>query len=55
MLEPFDNAQLQRLSELSGVPFTTLWNIRAGETKNPRLETVRELLAQIKSIEVKAA
>jgi predicted transcriptional regulator len=30
------------LAVRSGVPFTTLWKIRSGETKNPGLETVRQ-------------
>ena len=40
-LKRLDNVQLQRLSELSGVPFTTLWRCRCGKTTNPGIETVR--------------
>ena len=40
-LEALSRAQLQDLSTASGVPITTLWKIRAGETKNPGIETVR--------------
>lgn len=35
-------AQLRQLSVYSGVPFTTLWKVRSGETKNPGVETVRQ-------------
>ena len=42
-LAPLSVQQLRRLSEVSGVPLTTLWNIRAGHTKDPRLETVRQI------------
>jgi len=35
-------AQLRVLSELSGVPFTTLLKVRSGETANPGVETVRK-------------
>lgn len=34
--------QIQRLSELSGVPFHTLLKIKSMETANPRLDTVRQ-------------
>lgn len=40
-LELLGHAQMQALSRESGVPFTTLWKIRNGETDNPRIETVR--------------
>lgn len=42
-LLPLDSKQLQRLAELSKVPFGTLWKIRAGDTKDPRIETVRQI------------
>lgn len=32
---------LRKLSRVSGVPYTTLWKVRSGETPNPRLNTVR--------------
>lgn len=35
-------AQMQDLSRRSGVPFTTLWKIRSGETTNPGIETVKK-------------
>lgn len=34
-------SEMQALAKSSGVPFTTLWKIRSGETPNPRIETVR--------------
>lgn len=39
-LGPMTTAQLQRLAELSGVPFHTLLKIRGGATKNPRVDSV---------------
>lgn len=36
------HAEVQSLSRASGVPFTTLWKIRTGETSNPGFETVRQ-------------
>ena len=42
-LAPMTNSELQQLAGLSGVPFTTLWKIRSGETENPRIETVRSI------------
>lgn len=33
--------EVKRLSAISGVPFTTLWKVRTGETANPGLDTVR--------------
>lgn len=38
------HAQMHELSRLSGVPFTTLWKVRAGETANPGIETVRKFM-----------
>jgi hypothetical protein len=57
-LKRLDNGRLQRLSELSGVPFTTLWKCRSGETTNPGIETVRKFAPYIDAAageEVKAA
>lgn len=39
--------QLQRLAELSGVPFHTLLKIKSGETENPRIDTVRQFIGFI--------
>lgn len=36
-------AEVQSLSDKSGVPFHTLLKIRSGETKNPRYLTVKAL------------
>ena len=44
-LLPLTTPQLQRLSDLSGVPFGTLWKIRSGDTEDPRIETVRRIAA----------
>ena len=46
-LLPLGNVQLQRLSQLSGVPFSTLLKMRVGETKDPRIETVRKLAPHV--------
>lgn len=34
------HSEVGELSRLSGVPFTTIWKIRAGVTWNPGMETV---------------
>lgn len=41
-LQALGHAQIQDLAKRSGVPFTTLWNIRAGLTENPGLMTVKK-------------
>lgn len=41
------HAEVQSLSKASGVPFTTLWKIRTGETTNPGIETVRQFYEHI--------
>jgi predicted transcriptional regulator len=46
-LLPLAKPQLQRLSDLSGVPFGTLWKIRSGDTEDPRIETVRRIAAHL--------
>lgn len=40
-------AELQKLADASGVPFTTLLKIRDGTTKNPGIETVRQFFGLI--------
>ena len=40
-LAPLTLKQLERLAELSGVPMTTIYKVRRGETGNPGIETVR--------------
>lgn len=47
MLSSLGHAQMQQMAARSGVPFTTLWKLRSGETDNPRLETVRSLLPHL--------
>ncbi len=50
--------QLEKLSELSGVPMTTIYKIRLGNTENPGIETVRQFaphIAQAATDSVKAA
>jgi hypothetical protein len=42
-LLPYTTGGLMRLSEVCGVPWTTLVKVRNGQTANPRLETVRAL------------
>jgi len=48
-LQPLGTAQMRRLAELSGVPFSTLWKVRSGETANPGVETVRKFRPHIAS------
>jgi predicted transcriptional regulator len=50
-LAALDAAALRRLSKLSGVALTTLWNIRSGETADPRLETVRQFVPHLASVD----
>jgi hypothetical protein len=49
-LAPLTPAQMQRLSELSGVPFHTLRKVRTGETGSPGIETVRSFAPHIKAV-----
>lgn len=54
-LEPMTTAQLQRLAELSGVPFHTLLKIRGGETKNPRVDSVAKFWPHLGAVTQTAA
>lgn len=45
------HAQMRQMATRSGIPFTTLWKLRSGETDNPRLETVRSLLPHLLNAE----
>lgn len=36
-------SEVQLLCRRTGLPFTTVWKVRTGETSDPRLETVRVL------------
>jgi len=40
-LQALGHAEMQELSKVSEVPFTTLWKIRDGTTTNPGIETIR--------------
>lgn len=40
-LAPLSLKQLDKLAELSGVPVTTIYKVKRGETENPGIETVR--------------
>jgi predicted transcriptional regulator len=46
-LSPLSYAQIAVLSRLSGVPVTTLWKVRNGETSDPRIDTVAQFLPHI--------
>jgi predicted transcriptional regulator len=52
-LAPLTLRQLDKLGELSGVPATTIYKIKRGETENPGINTVRSFVAHI--AEAKAA
>lgn len=49
-LDPLTIAQLTALAETSGVPFTTLYKIKLGDTKNPGIETVRKFLPHLTAL-----
>jgi hypothetical protein len=40
---------LRDLSNASGVPYGTLWNLKMKNTKNPRYQTFKPLAAYLKS------
>lgn len=42
--------QLEKLSELSGVPVGTLWNIRSGKSANPGIVTVAAFQPYVESL-----
>jgi predicted transcriptional regulator len=46
-LAPLTLRQLDRLAELSGVPATTIYKIKRGETENPGIETLRKFVPHI--------
>jgi predicted transcriptional regulator len=43
-LESLSYARCNELAKRSGVPLTTLWNIRKGATENPGIETVGKFM-----------
>lgn len=42
--------QLEALAIASGVPFTTIYKIKRGETENPGLETLRKFMPHVAAI-----
>lgn len=54
-LEALSHAQMQVLARESGVPFTTLWKVRSGDTTDPRIDTVRKLYTALPLLKAKAA
>jgi predicted transcriptional regulator len=46
-LAPLTLKQLDRLSELSGVPATTIYKIKLGTTTNPGVETLRKFMPHV--------
>lgn len=46
-LEPLTMRGLEELAAKSGVPFTTLYKIKLGTTRDPGLETVRKFAAHL--------
>jgi predicted transcriptional regulator len=48
-LSHLNTGQLTRLSELSGVPFTTIYKIKRGEVRNPGIGTVRKFAPHIEA------
>lgn len=49
-LAPLNLRELDRLAELSGVPATTIYKIKRGETENPGIETLRKFMPHIKTV-----
>lgn len=54
-LSPLSLKQLARLAQLSGVPFTTIYKVKRGETSNPGLETVRQFMPFVRQVREKPA
>jgi hypothetical protein len=44
VLAPLSMKQLDELGRLSGVPATTIYKIKRGETENPGVETLRKFM-----------
>ena len=49
VLAPLTAKQLDRLASMSGVPVTTIYKIKRGETTNPGIETVRKFLPHVQA------
>lgn len=50
MLQPLTLKQLDRLEQLSGVPATTIYKIKRGETTNPGVETIGRFLPHVDAV-----
>lgn len=50
-LAALSHAQIQELSRRSGVPFTTIWKVRDGTTKNPGIKTVGKFMAYLGEVQ----
>jgi hypothetical protein len=48
-LKQYSMAELEELSESSGVAFSTLLKIKLGTTKNPGIETCRKFWSHLKA------
>ena len=44
------HAEVQQLATLSRVPFSTIWKIRDGTTKNPGIATVGQFISHVEVI-----
>lgn len=49
-MEPLTLADLDTLAAASGVPATTLYKIKRGETLNPGIETVRKFMPHLAAL-----
>ncbi len=47
MLRPLTLLQVQEVGRSSGVPWTTIYKIKRGETTNPGMDTVRKFLPHL--------
>jgi predicted transcriptional regulator len=50
MLDGLTLKQLEGVAARSGVPFSTIYKIKRGETKNPGIETLRQFMPFIELI-----
>jgi hypothetical protein len=53
-LQPLTLKQIDALGSLSGVPWTTIYKIKRGETENPGIETVGKFLPFIEQVKAAA-
>lgn len=54
-LAPMTMRELAELAQASGVPFTTLYKIKLGETLDPKLSTLTKLLPHLPALQATAA